>query len=168
LFVFPSQPEVTCSTLQGAGYTGAIPLDQCGFLAGLIDVCECGSPAPIAPSSPPTPLPTPAPTDAPTPAPVAPIPAEVPTGVPTLPPTNAPTPVPIFVQTPAPTTAVDANVSGGMTAMKSSGSKMGMDTTDSNATKPPSTGMTGMMSARERSRGLGAAQASADSAVRGA
>jgi hypothetical protein len=29
--------------LQDAGYGGAIPLDQCGFLPTLITNCECGS-----------------------------------------------------------------------------------------------------------------------------
>jgi hypothetical protein len=45
IFAFPGQPVVPCGLLEQAGYTGAIPLDQCGFLAPLILDCECGTAA---------------------------------------------------------------------------------------------------------------------------
>jgi len=41
VFAFPSQPSTPCGTLEVAGLTGAIPLAQCGFLPGLVGVCEC-------------------------------------------------------------------------------------------------------------------------------
>jgi hypothetical protein len=43
IFAFPGFPEVACGLLEEAGYTGAVPLDQCGFLVSLIGVCECGT-----------------------------------------------------------------------------------------------------------------------------
>jgi len=51
IFVFPGQPIYRCGVLEQAGEDGEIPLDQCPFLVGLIDVCECrpvGPPAPYA------------------------------------------------------------------------------------------------------------------------
>eukprot|EP00548_Thalassiothrix_antarctica_P000225 CAMPEP_0194144908 /NCGR_PEP_ID=MMETSP0152-20130528/13885_1 /TAXON_ID=1049557 /ORGANISM="Thalassiothrix antarctica, Strain L6-D1" /LENGTH=140 /DNA_ID=CAMNT_0038844925 /DNA_START=89 /DNA_END=511 /DNA_ORIENTATION=+ len=45
VFSFPSQPAVPCGMLQAAGLMGTIPLDQCGFLPGLVTVnCECQGP----------------------------------------------------------------------------------------------------------------------------
>jgi hypothetical protein len=89
IFSFPGQLSVPCGILQEAGLTGAIPLDQCGFLPDFVTVCEC-KPGNIlgAPTDAPVPLPTdapvPLPTDAPVPPPMmAPVPA----------PTNAPVPM---------------------------------------------------------------------------
>ena len=42
VFEFPGQPAVPCDVLEAAGEQGAIQLDQCAFLPGLIsDVCGC-------------------------------------------------------------------------------------------------------------------------------
>jgi len=41
VFAFPGQPAVSCDVLQQAGLDGAIPLDQCMFLPGLITACDC-------------------------------------------------------------------------------------------------------------------------------
>jgi len=42
VFEFPGQPAVKCGDLQNAGIDGIVPLDQCGFLPGLIlDTCKC-------------------------------------------------------------------------------------------------------------------------------
>lgn len=77
VFSFPGQPSVPCGTLEGVGYAGVIPLDQCTALPDLVDVCECAgsadpsTPVPATPS-PITPLPT-------TVAPVSPAPTP-PTG----------------------------------------------------------------------------------------
>jgi hypothetical protein len=59
IFAFPGQPEVPCGLLEQAGQTGAVPLDQCGFLAPLITVCECAPAFPDVPTAPAPPTPTP-------------------------------------------------------------------------------------------------------------
>jgi len=42
LFAFPDQPVVACGALESAGKTGVVPLNECGFLWGLIkDICGC-------------------------------------------------------------------------------------------------------------------------------
>jgi len=52
VFVFPGQPSVACGTLETAGLTGAIPLDQCAFLPGIAGpLCTC---ADCPSSAPPT------------------------------------------------------------------------------------------------------------------
>ena len=43
IFAFPGFPSVPCGILEEAGYGGAVPLDNCGFLPSLLGVCECGS-----------------------------------------------------------------------------------------------------------------------------
>jgi len=98
VFVFPGQPSVPCGVLQTAGESGSIPLDQCGFLAGLIPMCECGpagvTPVTEAPVVSPTNAPVVPPTNAPvvaTDAPVSPAPVVPPTNAPvTTRPTDAP------------------------------------------------------------------------------
>jgi hypothetical protein len=73
IFVFPGQPEVACGLLEEAGYTGAVPLDQCGFLSALIGVCECGT-VPTSGGGPTAPVVTPtAPVVAPVVTPTAPV-----------------------------------------------------------------------------------------------
>jgi len=104
IFIFPGQPSVPCGALEAAGESGAIPLDQCGFLPPFVGLCEC-APAPVTPVVPATdapffPLtdpPTVPPTDAPVPPTAAPVvpPTDAPvvsaTDAPTVPPTDAPT-----------------------------------------------------------------------------
>jgi len=42
IFAFPDQPVVACGALESAGKTGVVPLNECGFLPGLIkDICGC-------------------------------------------------------------------------------------------------------------------------------
>lgn len=42
IFAFPQQPVVACGALENAGRTGIVPLNECGFLPGLIaDICGC-------------------------------------------------------------------------------------------------------------------------------
>lgn len=41
IFAFPGQPVVPCGLLEIAGQTGQIPLDQCGFLPGIV-MADCG------------------------------------------------------------------------------------------------------------------------------
>jgi len=42
IFDFPGQPAVRCGDLEKAGIDGIVPLDQCGFLPGIImDECKC-------------------------------------------------------------------------------------------------------------------------------
>jgi len=60
IFTFPGQPTVTCALLQEAGYTGAIPADQCPFLSVIpqLGVCDCATSIPGAPTLVPTSMPT--------------------------------------------------------------------------------------------------------------
>jgi hypothetical protein len=121
IFVFPGQPTVQCSVLQDAGYAGAVPLDQCPLIPGLInDLCGCASSLPAATPAPvmatPAPVLTPAPVPATTPAPqMATTPAPVPS-VPTPPPQ-----APFITFSP-----VGKPVSDGGTLLKSSFRKMFM------------------------------------------
>jgi len=65
VFEFPGQPSVRCGDLENAGLTGIVPLDQCGFLPGLIlDTCGCQNSQenPSTPVSSPVRQPTPSPT----------------------------------------------------------------------------------------------------------
>jgi outer membrane biosynthesis protein TonB len=149
IFVFPGQPEVACGLLEEAGYTGAVPLDQCGFLAGLIGVCECGTvssggnplPSPTLAPAPTGPSPTkaPAPTGAPpttasqptrAPVPTGPVPTKAPVPSPVVTPTRAPVPTPSrtpsFVVTPTPAPAGTTKPSKPKTGKKSGMGMMGM------------------------------------------
>jgi len=63
VFEFPGQPAVPCGRLEQAGLNGEVPLDQCGFLPGLVvDICECRIGTTPIPE--PTNAPVVAPTDA--------------------------------------------------------------------------------------------------------
>ena len=49
IFEFCGQPAVPCDILEIAGQVGAIPLNQCPFIAGFImDLCGCASELPAA------------------------------------------------------------------------------------------------------------------------
>lgn len=105
IFVFPDQPTTPCGILEDAGFGGAIPLDQCPFLPGLVaEECGCdseipGDGPPVAPPfEPPTPGPPPVAPPTPRPLPDRPSDAPVP-----APPTPAPpTPRPPTPQPPTP------------------------------------------------------------------
>jgi len=67
VFEFPGQPSVKCGDLEKAGLSGIIPLDQCGFLPGLVmDICKCQNES-LRPTSPTYAKRTPTPTNAPLP-----------------------------------------------------------------------------------------------------
>jgi len=53
IFIFPGQPSVPCGLFENAGHFGVIPLDQCQFLSRIpqIEVCDCGSSIPGAPTA---------------------------------------------------------------------------------------------------------------------
>jgi len=129
IFMFPGQPDVPCAALQEAGFGGSIPLDQCGFLASLIGVCECkeGTAAPPPPPTGSPVEPTPAPVVAPTPAPIGEIMAPV-TAAPIMP--VEPTPSPLFILTASPVEATMVPVTvtiseGGMGGMGMGSGGMG-------------------------------------------
>jgi hypothetical protein len=99
VFSFSGQSAITCGTLDAVGLSGAIPIDECALLPGIVNtLCDCQpavsepTGAPItpsiavptstrAPATPdPTPEPTPEPTTGPTKAPAfQPTPKSVPT-----------------------------------------------------------------------------------------
>jgi len=67
IFDFPGQPSVKCGDLERAGLSGIVPLDQCGFLPGLVlNRCKCQNES-LHPNFQTRPKRTPTPTSAPLP-----------------------------------------------------------------------------------------------------
>lgn len=85
IFAFPGQPDVQCGVLEIAGAGGLVPIEQCPFLAGMIEtLCGCASSLPPPPTTAAPVVPTSAPVD-PTLAPVEPTGAPVdPTAAPVI------------------------------------------------------------------------------------
>eukprot|EP00547_Thalassionema_nitzschioides_P013060 CAMPEP_0194261996 /NCGR_PEP_ID=MMETSP0158-20130606/46317_1 /TAXON_ID=33649 /ORGANISM="Thalassionema nitzschioides, Strain L26-B" /LENGTH=929 /DNA_ID=CAMNT_0039002139 /DNA_START=67 /DNA_END=2856 /DNA_ORIENTATION=+ len=66
IFIFPGSPDILCSELELTGLAGNIPLNQCGLLPDLIEVCECRD-CDLRSASPSiTPLQSPSPSGSPT------------------------------------------------------------------------------------------------------